>query len=113
MSLSSGVAAATNPDLLYRHPADTASAEASPLLRQLLVASPHHRDLAATLQTTTIDLRRQLTEAIANAWRDRESILVAVVESGGIGLGGDATQARALIRPTLGEWKGVALLIAP
>lgn len=58
-----------------------------------------------------IELRSKLVRALDDAWADRESILDEVVSSGGMGLGGDVTPARALERPTVAPWKGLARLV--
>ncbi len=85
------------------------SGEALSLLRPL--ATSPHRDLASDLQKAVITLREKLARALDDAWSDRESILDGVESSGGNGLGGDATAARALERPTVGPWKGLARLV--
>lgn len=55
--------------------------------------------------------RDKLARALDNAWSDRETILDGVESSGGMGLGGDATAARALERPVVAPWKGLARLV--
>lgn len=57
------------------------------------------------------DLRTKLERALDNAWSDREAILDGVETSGGMGLGGNVEPARALERPVVGAWKGLARLV--
>ncbi|GMK55839.1 hypothetical protein CspeluHIS016_0208950 [Cutaneotrichosporon spelunceum] len=88
---------------------DDKSAEALSLLRPL--ATSPHRDLASHLQKTVVTLRDKLARALDNAWSDRETILDGVESSGGMGLGGDVTAARALERPVMAPWKGLSRLV--
>ncbi|KLT46470.1 IkappaB kinase complex, IKAP component [Cutaneotrichosporon oleaginosum] len=88
---------------------DDKSGEALSLLRPL--ATSPHRDLASALQNTVVTLRAKLARALDNAWSDRETILEGVETSGGNGLGGNATAARALERPIVAPWKGLARLV--
>lgn len=86
------------------------SAEAVPLLRQLILASSSHRELAKSLQETVISFRTNLAESLEEAWRGREEILAGVKESGGMGLGGDASASAELVRPEVAGWKGLGVL---
>ena len=87
------------------------AAEALPLLRALVPASAEHRDLARTLQDVVRAFRSKLTAALDAAWADRSTILDTVVSSGCMGLGGNVDPARALERPEVKAWSGVAHLV--
>lgn len=81
------------------------------MLRDLVLASPEHRQLATTLQAAVLDLRLKLTNALDAVWTDRDAILDEVEASGGMGLGGNVAPARALERPAVAPWKGLGRLL--
>lgn len=81
------------------------------LLRHLFTASSEHRQLAIDLQKQVNNMRSDLSTSIIEAWRDRETILSGVVESGGMGLGGDPSKSLELARPAINEWKGLGVLL--
>jgi len=56
-------------------------------------------------------MRSDLSTSIIEAWRDREVILSGVIESGGMGLGGDPSKSLELARPAINEWKGLGVLL--
>lgn len=87
-------------------------ADALILLRHLFTASSDHRQLAADLQQTVNKLRSDLSQSIEEAWRDRENILAGVIESGGMGLGGDPSKSLELARPAINDWKGLGVLLS-
>lgn len=92
---------------------DEKSAEAIPLLRQLLLATADHGESARTLQASITSLRSKLDNALTDAWRDRVEILQEAEESGGLVFGGDAaklSEAKAATRPVMSEWKGLGVL---
>ncbi|OCF35523.1 hypothetical protein I316_02575 [Kwoniella heveanensis BCC8398] len=92
---------------------DDKSAEATTLLRQLILATPDHLALAKSLQSTIIVFRTKLENSIDEAWVGREDILREVVESGGTGLeGGEMEKALAAVKPKVGVWKGLGVLLA-
>jgi len=80
------------------------------LLHHLVLASPEHHNLAKTLQATVITFREKLRNAIETGWRDREALLLGVIESGGTGLGGNVDKAREVVKPVVAEWKGLGVL---
>jgi elongator complex protein 1 len=88
------------------------SAEALTLLRHLFTASSEHRELAIELQKLVNSMRSDLSTSIVEAWRDRDVILSGVIESGGMGLGGDPSKSLELTRPAINEWKGLGVLLA-
>lgn len=85
-------------------------ADALALFRQLILASPEHRQLASDLQATVTNLRLALSVSIEEAWRDRDLILEGVVASGGMGLGGDPSKSLEAVMPIMTEWKGLGVL---
>jgi hypothetical protein len=87
-------------------------ADASILLRHLFTASSEHRQLAVDLQQVVNKLRSDLSKSIEEAWRDREKILAGVIESGGMGLGGDPSKSLESTRPAINDWKGLGVLLA-
>ncbi|KAK8843352.1 hypothetical protein IAR55_007009 [Kwoniella newhampshirensis] len=92
---------------------DEKSAEALILLRHLILASEDHVALALSLQTTIMTFRQKLLEGIDEAWRERDDILREVVESGGAGLE-DALgieKSMELVKPVVGLWKGLGVLL--
>jgi hypothetical protein len=86
-------------------------ADASILLRHLYTASSDHRQLAVDLQQVVNKLRSDLSKSIEEAWRDREKILAGVIESGGMGLGGDPSKSLESTRPAINDWKGLGVLL--
>lgn len=88
--------------------------EAVTLLRQLVTASPDHRELAASLQKIVIDFRQKLRISLDEAWESRYEILDQVTESGGMGLDGGAglQKAQDLVKGVVQEWKGVGGLVS-
>jgi len=80
------------------------------LLYHLILASPEHKELAKTLQSTAVAFRDKLKRAIEEGWRDCDVILSGVAESGGMGLGGSGKKAREVMKPVLGEWRGLGVL---
>ncbi|EAL20131.1 hypothetical protein CNBF2080 [Cryptococcus deneoformans B-3501A] len=91
---------------------DEKSAEALILLRHLLLASSDHVALAQSLQNTIISFRTKLSNALDEAWQDRDAVLKEVVESGGSGLEGALEKSLGEIKPQVGEWKGMGLLLS-
>ena len=89
----------------------TEIADALALLRHLILASTDHRQLASDLQATVTNLRSSLSVSIEEAWRDRDLILEGVVESGGMGLGGDPSKSLEAVRPIMTDWKGLGVLV--
>ncbi|WWD21132.1 hypothetical protein CI109_105613 [Kwoniella shandongensis] len=92
---------------------DEKSAEALILLRHLILASDDHLALAQSLQSTIISFRSKLSDSIDEAWREREDILREVVETGGAGLE-DALgieKSLELVKPVMGSWKGLGVLL--
>jgi elongator complex protein 1 len=85
-------------------------AESTLLLRYLVIASSSHRELAISLQSIITTFYTKLSKSIEEAWRDRETILVEVVESGGMGLNGDVEKAREVVMPVVSAWKGLGVL---
>ena len=57
-----------------------------------------------------IAFRQKLSLAIDEGWRDREAVLIGVVESGGMGLGGSVEKAKDMSKPTVIDWKGLGVL---
>lgn len=82
-------------------------ADALTLIRHLVAT---HRELATDLQSAVIKYRALLSSSIDEAWRDRETILAGVLESGGMGLQGDPSKSLELIRPAIKDWKGLGFL---
>lgn len=81
-------------------------------MRHLLLASADHRGLAKDLQARITAFRSKLAESVVEAWRGRDAILDEAAESGGMGLGGEVTQAvRDLQPPSVGGWKGLGVLL--
>jgi hypothetical protein len=66
--------------------------------------------LAISLQSTITTFYTKLSKSIEEAWRDRKTILVEVVESGGMGLNGDLEKAREVVMPVVSAWKGLGVL---
>lgn len=97
-------------DLFLRILGLTDIADALALLRQLILASPEHRQLASDLQATVTNLRSSLSVSIQEAWRDRDLMLEGVVASGGMGLGGDPSKSLEAVMPIMTEWKGLGVL---
>ncbi|OWZ30446.1 elongator complex protein 1, partial [Cryptococcus neoformans AD2-60a] len=91
---------------------DEKSAEALTLLRHLLLASSDHVALAQSLQNTILSFRTKLSNALDEAWQDRDAVLKEVVESGGSGLEGALEKSLGEIKPQVGEWKGMGLLLS-
>ncbi|WVQ93259.1 hypothetical protein IAU59_000325 [Kwoniella sp. CBS 9459] len=92
---------------------DEKSAEATTLLRQLILATPDHVALAKSLQSTISAFRSKLESSIEESWVGREDILREVVESGGTGLeGGEMEKALGAVKPKVGGWKGLGVLLA-
>lgn len=89
-----------------------AAAEALTLLRHLLLASSDHVALAQSLQNTIVSFRTKLSNALDDAWQDRDVVLKEVVESGGSGLEGALEKSLGEIKPQVGEWKGMGLLLS-
>lgn len=87
------------------------TADALTLLPHLILASPEHRILASDFQATVTNLRSTLSVSITEAWRDRDLILEGVVESGGMGLGGDPAKSLEAVMPVITEWKGLGVLV--
>jgi hypothetical protein len=81
--------------------------DALSLIRHLVTS---HRELAVDLQSAVIKLRTLLSSSIDEAWRNRETILAGVTESGGMGLQGDPSKSLELVRPAIKEWKGLGFL---
>jgi elongator complex protein 1 len=77
----------------------------------LVVATPDHKELAKSLQSTILDFRQKLASALDDAWRDREAILQETEDSGGMGLGGDVKKAKEEVRPEVKGWKGLGVLV--
>jgi elongator complex protein 1 len=77
----------------------------------LVVATPDHKELAKSLQSTILKFRQKLAESLDNAWRDRGAILQETEDSGGMGLGGDVKKARDEVRPEMKVWKGLGVLV--
>ncbi|WVO22664.1 uncharacterized protein IAS62_003995 [Cryptococcus decagattii] len=91
---------------------DEKSAEALTLLRHLILASSDHVALAQSLQSTIIAFRTKLSNALDEAWQDRDAVLKEVVESGGSGLEGGLDKSLGEVKPRVGEWKGMGLLLS-
>ncbi|KIR40475.1 elongator complex protein 1 [Cryptococcus deuterogattii Ram5] len=91
---------------------DEKSAEALTLLRHLILASSDHVALAQSLQSTIIAFRTKLSSALDEAWQDRDAVLKEVVESGGSGLEGGLEKSLGEVKPHVGEWKGMGLLLS-
>ncbi|WVQ90021.1 hypothetical protein IAS59_003797 [Cryptococcus gattii] len=91
---------------------DEKSAEALTLLRHLILASSDHVALAQSLQSTIIAFRTKLSSALDEAWQDRDAVLKEVVESGGSGLEGGLDKSLGEVKPQVGEWKGMGLLLS-
>ncbi|KAE8543492.1 hypothetical protein D1P53_000206 [Cryptococcus gattii VGV] len=91
---------------------DEKSAEALTLLRHLILASSDHVALAQSLQSTIIAFRTKLSNALDEAWQDRDAVLKEVVESGGSGLEGGLDKSLGEVKPQAGEWKGMGLLLS-
>ncbi|OCF72658.1 elongator complex protein 1 [Kwoniella mangroviensis CBS 8886] len=90
---------------------DDKSNEATSLLRHLRLATSDHIELSKSLQTTIIAFREKLNQSIEFAWEGREDILKEVVESGGAGLEEGLDKSLALVRPVVGGWKGLGILV--
>ena len=82
-------------------------------MRQLITASSAHRDLAKDLQGTIVAFRKKLSDAIDEAWVDRQAILDGVTESGGMGLDGGAglEKAQEAAKGSVAQWKGLGALV--
>lgn len=91
---------------------DEKSAEALTLLRHLILASSDHVALAQSLQSTIIAFRTKLSNALDEAWQERDAVLKEVVESGGSGLEGGLDKSLGEVKPQVGEWKGMGLLLS-
>ncbi len=83
------------------------TAEATILLRHLLQATDEHRNAARDLQSFILFFRKKLTTSIDEAWRDRQEILTAAEESGGMCYDGDLSKARQVVKPALNAWQGL------
>jgi len=68
--------------------------------------------MAIELQKLVNSMRSDLSSSIVEAWRDRDVILSGVIESGGMGLGGDPSKSLELTRPAISEWKSLGVLLA-
>ncbi|KAK4687641.1 elongator complex protein 1, partial [Tremellales sp. Uapishka_1] len=90
---------------------DEKSADAAALLRHLIISSSEHRDLAVDLQAIVINLRTELSESLEEAWKDREAVIRGAEESGGQGYGDEPQKAREVVKPVVGEWKGLGGLV--
>ncbi|WVW79282.1 hypothetical protein I302_101249 [Kwoniella bestiolae CBS 10118] len=90
---------------------DDKSNDAIALLRHLRLATSDHIELSRSLQSTIIAFREKLTQSIELAWEGREDILKEVVESGGAGLEEGLDKSLALVRPVVGGWKGLGILV--
>nr|XP_019009784.1 elongator complex protein 1 [Kwoniella pini CBS 10737]OCF48565.1 elongator complex protein 1 [Kwoniella pini CBS 10737] len=89
---------------------DEKSAEATTLLRHLILATSDHVELANSLQKTIKSFRTKLESSIELAWEGREDILKEAIESGGTGLEEGLDKSLALIKPQVSVWKGIGML---
>lgn len=87
---------------------DDKSAEAVTLLRHLILPFP---DLARDLQEQIVRFRRKLEESLGDAWSDRNTIIDAAEESGGLAFNGDFVKAREAEKPAVKAWSGLGRLL--
>ncbi|WRT69010.1 uncharacterized protein IL334_005992 [Kwoniella shivajii] len=90
---------------------DEKSGEATTLIRHLILATSDHVELGRSLQDTITNFRDKLDKSIEFAWEGRDDILKEVVESGGTALEDGLEKSLNLIKPVVGVWKGVGMLL--